>query len=148
MPPAVLALAQRPYDGIIPAGRLPKTRKPKSLRKYRDPQPQYSEELRPCEPHDPDEPEEPDKPDRPSASIVPPMTSADAGNMKTEDTTDRLHLSLINRMQDFANPNPGSYEFDERAMGKGTTVCIINTGYNWEQFPDVSISQCTARPSP
>lgn len=58
--------------------------------------------------------------------------------LKTEDTTDRPHLSLVNLQKDFNRPNPGTFTFDERALGKGSWVCIINTGYNWEQFPEVS----------
>lgn len=65
-------------------------------------------------------------------------TSVDYGIMRTEDTTDRLHLSLLNRQKDVCEPNTGSYTFDERALGKGSWVCIINTGYDWEKFPSVS----------
>lgn len=58
--------------------------------------------------------------------------------MKTENASERLHLSLVNLPRDYENPNPGEYTFDERALGKGTWVVIINTGFNWEQFPEVS----------
>lgn len=56
----------------------------------------------------------------------------------TEITLDRLHLSLVNWYKDYARPNPGIYTFDKRAQGKGTWVCTINTGYNWELFPNVN----------
>lgn len=60
--------------------------------------------------------------------------------MRTEDASERLHLSLSNEARDYDNPNSGRYTFDERALGKGTWIVIINTGFNWEQFPEVSPS--------
>lgn len=57
--------------------------------------------------------------------------------MKTEDASKRLHLSLVNSVKDYDNPNPGTYTYNEQALGKGTWVVIINSGYNWEQFPEV-----------
>ncbi|KAJ4394016.1 hypothetical protein N0V93_003233 [Gnomoniopsis smithogilvyi] len=56
--------------------------------------------------------------------------------MKTENASERLHLSLIDLARNYENPNSGEYTFDERALGKGTWVVIINTGFNWEQFPE------------
>lgn len=60
--------------------------------------------------------------------------------MRTEDASERLHLSLIDLARNYANPNPGVYTFDDRALGKGTWVVLINTGLNWQQFPEVITS--------
>lgn len=60
--------------------------------------------------------------------------------MRTEDASERLHLSLIDLNRNYVNQNPGVYTFDERALGKGTWVVIINTGLNWQQFPEVNSS--------
>lgn len=65
---------------------------------------------------------------------------ATVGNIKTEDASARLHLSLVNLPRNYANANPGKYTYDERALGKGTWIVTINTGYNWERFPEVSSS--------
>lgn len=58
-------------------------------------------------------------------------------DMRTEDASVRLHLSLVNLVRNYENPNSGVYTFDERALGKGTWIVIIDTGVNWEQFPEV-----------
>lgn len=56
----------------------------------------------------------------------------------TEDASDRLHLSLLSSPKDHNNPNTGVYSYREEAQGQGCWIVIINTGYNWEQFPEVS----------
>lgn len=56
----------------------------------------------------------------------------------TEDASDRLHLSLLSSPKDHDTPNAGVYSYHEEAQGQGCWVVIINTGYNWEQFPEVS----------
>lgn len=58
--------------------------------------------------------------------------------IRTEDAQDRLHLSLLSSPKDHDNPNTGEYTYNEEALGQGTWIVIINTGYNWEQFPEVS----------
>lgn len=58
--------------------------------------------------------------------------------IQTEDASDRLHLSLLSSPKDHDNPNNGVYSYREGALGEGTWIVIINTGYNWEQFPKVS----------
>jgi hypothetical protein len=58
--------------------------------------------------------------------------------VQTEDASDRLHLSLLSSPQDHNNPNTGVYSYREAAQGQGTWIVIINTGYNWELFPEVS----------
>lgn len=63
--------------------------------------------------------------------------------MKSEDATERMHLSLVDSSVDYSNPNPGVYTFDERALGKGSWVVIINSGYNWKQFPEVKKTSLT-----
>lgn len=62
-------------------------------------------------------------------------------SMRTEDASERLHLSLVNLHKNYDNPNPGQYTFDKRALGSGAWVVIINTGYNWEQLPEVSCEE-------
>ncbi|KAI7783696.1 hypothetical protein LA080_011405 [Diaporthe eres] len=56
--------------------------------------------------------------------------------IQTEDASDRLHLSLLSSPQDHDNPNTGLYSYNEAAQGQGTWIVIMNTGYNWEQFPE------------
>lgn len=56
----------------------------------------------------------------------------------TEDASDRLHLSLLSSPKDHDNPNTGVYSYFEEAQGQGSWIVIINTGYNLEQFPQVS----------
>lgn len=56
----------------------------------------------------------------------------------TEDASDHLHLSLLSSPKDHDTPNTGAYSYHEEAQGQGCWVVIINTGYNWEQFPEVS----------
>lgn len=56
----------------------------------------------------------------------------------TEDASDRLHLSLLSSPMDHDNPNTGVYSYVEEAQGQGSWIVIINTGYNLEQFPEVS----------
>lgn len=58
--------------------------------------------------------------------------------IRTENASDRLHLSLLSSPKDYDNPNTGDYSCKEDAQGEGTWIVIINTGYNWEQFPEVS----------
>jgi hypothetical protein len=58
--------------------------------------------------------------------------------IRTEDASDRLHLSLLSSPKNYDNPNTGVYSYKEDAQGEGTWIVIINTGYNWEQFPEVS----------
>lgn len=58
--------------------------------------------------------------------------------MRTEDASERMHLSLVDSSIDYSDPNPGAYTFDERALGKGSWVVVINSGYNWKQFPEVN----------
>lgn len=58
--------------------------------------------------------------------------------IRTEDASDRLHLSLLSSPKDHDNPNTGVYTYREEAQGQGCWIIIINTGYNWEQFPEVS----------
>lgn len=58
--------------------------------------------------------------------------------IRTEDASDRLHLSLLSSPKDHDNPNTGVYTYDEKALGQDTWIVIINTGFNWEQFPEVS----------
>ncbi|POS73943.1 hypothetical protein DHEL01_v207663 [Diaporthe helianthi] len=56
-------------------------------------------------------------------------------SIRTEDASDRLHLSLLSSPKDHDNPNTGVYTYNEEALGQGTWIVMINTGYNWEQFP-------------
>ncbi|KAK2599795.1 hypothetical protein N8I77_011520 [Diaporthe amygdali] len=56
--------------------------------------------------------------------------------IQTEDASDRLHLSLLSSAKDHDNPNTRLYSYREEAQGQGTWIVIINTGYNWEQFPE------------
>lgn len=56
----------------------------------------------------------------------------------TEGAEDRLHLSLLSSPKDYDNPNTGLYAYREEAQGKGCWIVLINTGYNCEQFPEVS----------
>lgn len=72
------------------------------------------------------------------------MKNKNKAKMKSEDASGHLHLSLVNSKKDHDEPNPGVYTFDERAQGKGTWVVIINTGYNWEQVPEVRPTTRTA----
>lgn len=58
--------------------------------------------------------------------------------IRTEDASDRLHLSLLSSPKDHDNPNNGVYSYREDAQGQGSWIVIINTGYNLEQFPEVS----------
>lgn len=66
----------------------------------------------------------------------------------TEDASDRLHLSLLSSPKDHDNPNTGVYSYCEEAQGQGTWMVIINTGYNLEQFPEVSLSAVPVGPLP
>lgn len=68
------------------------------------------------------------------------MKSQNEARLKTEDASENLHLSLVNSVKDNDNPNPGLYTFDERAQGKGSWVVVINSGYNWEQVPEVRLT--------
>ncbi|KAL1865327.1 hypothetical protein Daus18300_007217 [Diaporthe australafricana] len=56
--------------------------------------------------------------------------------IRTEDASDRLHLSLLSSPKDYNNANTGTYTYLEEAQGQGTWIVIINTGYNWELFPE------------
>lgn len=56
----------------------------------------------------------------------------------TEDASDRLHLSLLSSPKDHDNPNTGVYSYREEAQGQGSWIVMINTGCNWEKFPEVS----------
>ncbi|KKY30397.1 hypothetical protein UCDDA912_g09666 [Diaporthe ampelina] len=56
--------------------------------------------------------------------------------IRTEDASDRLHLSLLSSPEDQDNPNTGVYSYREAALGQGTWIVIMNTGFNWEQFPE------------
>lgn len=58
----------------------------------------------------------------------------------TEDASDRLHLSLLSSPKDHDNPNTGVYSYREEAQGQGSWIVTINTGCNWQQFPEVSQS--------
>lgn len=69
-------------------------------------------------------------------------------SIQTEDASDRLHLSLLSSPQDHDNPNTGLYSYNEAAQGQGTWIVIMNTGYNWEQFPEVSPRGAAARLNP
>lgn len=64
--------------------------------------------------------------------------------IRTEDASDRLHLSLLSSPKDNDNPNTGTYTYHEEAQGQGIWIVIINTGYNWEQFPEVSPQESEA----
>lgn len=59
--------------------------------------------------------------------------------IRTEGSSDRLYLSLLSSPEDHKRPNTGSYSYDEKALGKGVWIVIVDTGFNWEQFPEVSL---------
>lgn len=61
-----------------------------------------------------------------------------APEIQTEDTPDRLYLSLLSSPEDHENPNAGSFSYNPDAQGQGTWLVIIDTGYDWERFPEVS----------
>ncbi|ROW08717.1 hypothetical protein VPNG_06415 [Cytospora leucostoma] len=57
-------------------------------------------------------------------------------NIRTEDASDRLYLSLLSSPENHKNPNTGRYSYDENAQGQGTWIVIIDSGFDWERFPE------------
>jgi hypothetical protein len=55
-----------------------------------------------------------------------------------EDASDRLYLSLLSSPEDHDKPNTGTYSFNPEAQGQGTWLVIIDTGYDWQRYPEVS----------
>ncbi|KAK7736164.1 hypothetical protein SLS53_007192 [Cytospora paraplurivora] len=57
-------------------------------------------------------------------------------NVRTEDASERLYLSLLSSPENHNNPNTGRYSYNESAQGQGTWLVIIDTGFDWERFPE------------
>lgn len=58
--------------------------------------------------------------------------------IQTEDASDRLYLSLLSSPENHDKPNTGTYSYNPDAQGQGTWLVMIDTGYDWERFPEVS----------
>ncbi|ROV91004.1 hypothetical protein VSDG_07720 [Cytospora chrysosperma] len=54
----------------------------------------------------------------------------------SEDASDRLYLSLLSSPEDHDKPNTGTYSFNPDAQGQGTWLVMIDTGYDWQRFPE------------
>ena len=59
-------------------------------------------------------------------------------HIRNEDSLDRLYLSLLSSPKDCSNPNTGVYSYNMEAQGKGVWITLIDTGFDWERFPEVS----------
>ncbi|KUI72205.1 hypothetical protein VM1G_07647 [Cytospora mali] len=56
--------------------------------------------------------------------------------IQTEDASDSLYLGLLSSPEDYNTPNTGKYSYNPDAQGQGTWLVIIDTGYDWERFPE------------
>lgn len=52
------------------------------------------------------------------------------------DTTGRYYLTLLSAPLDHSNPNPGTQYVHDDTSGTGSTIFIIDSGFNIADFPD------------